>query len=127
MSRYTVDFSRIPVGAKFRQSGMNCVKISTRTADITDLAAARRFYFGKRETCEVSQEVRDAIVAKEAQPPEPAEYNPRNPKLDFYGHDGRYLYSSNFYKNNAHAWEHVARNPVSNFSIVGKIVRSKTV
>lgn len=36
--------------------------------------------------------------------PKPA-YSPRNPKLDFYGHDGEYLYSSNWYKSVKHAWQ----------------------
>lgn len=30
-------------------------------------------------------------------------YSPRNPKLDFYGHDGSYLHSSNWYKSIKHA------------------------
>jgi len=34
--------------------------------------------------------------------PKPA-YSSRNPKLDFYGHDGSYLYSSNWYKSIKHA------------------------
>lgn len=51
----------------------------------------------------------------------PAEYREGNPKLDFFGHDGRYLYSSNWYRNKRHAWAHVERNLVTGYSIVAKI------
>lgn len=53
------------------------------------------------------------------------EYRPSNPKLDFIGHDGKYLYSSNWYRTIKQAWEHVDRNPVSGYTIVAKIERSK--
>jgi hypothetical protein len=52
------------------------------------------------------------------------EYSPRNPKIDFFGHDGRYLYSSNWYRSCKHAWAHVSRNPVSGYTIVGRIERT---
>ena len=67
MRKYTVQFHRVPIGCKFSQNGNACVKRSTRTADILDLAAARRFYWGKREQVTVSAAVRDAILRDEVQ------------------------------------------------------------
>ena len=54
----------------------------------------------------------------------PAEYREANPKLDFYGHDGMYLYSSNWYRNVRHAWAHVPGRPHVN-GIVARIERAK--
>lgn len=60
-------FSRVPVGAEFFQNGNRCRKVSTRTADILDLAAARRFYFGMREWVTVSDKVWADILAINSQ------------------------------------------------------------
>lgn len=54
----------------------------------------------------------------------PSFFRSRNPKLDFFGHDGAYLYSSNFYQCIEHAWAHVARNLVTGYSVVATIKRS---
>lgn len=51
-------------------------------------------------------------------------YSERNPKLNFYGHDGAYLYSSNWYRSVAHAWAHVPGRPHVN-GIVARIERAK--
>ena len=47
----------------------------------------------------------------------PPQYRDGNPKLDFYGSDGRYLYSSNWYRSIRHAAAHA---PAS----VSRILRS---
>ena len=64
----SVEFYRVPVGAEFTQNGNRCIKRSTRTADIMNLRAARRFYYGRREIVTVSNEVRDAIIQAERAP-----------------------------------------------------------
>lgn len=38
---------------------------------------------------------------------DPIGYHDTHPKLDFYGEDGKYLSSSLYYKNAAHAWANV--------------------
>ena len=53
-------------------------------------------------------------------------YSDKNPKLDFYGHDGKYLYSSNWYESARHAWAHVAKNPVSGYSKIACQPRRQT-
>ena len=64
---YRVEFYRVPVGSEFSQNGNACVKRSTRTADILNLAAPRRFYWGRREVVTVSSDVRSAILRSEVQ------------------------------------------------------------
>jgi len=66
MKRHLVAFSRVPVGSLFSKNGNRCRKQSTRTARILDVPCPPVFYYAKRELVEVSDDVRDAIVAAEA-------------------------------------------------------------
>jgi hypothetical protein len=53
------------------------------------------------------------------------EYRTNNPKIDFYGWDGAYLYSSNYYRNTLHALAHLERNQCTGYSIVRNVEISR--
>lgn len=71
MNRFSVEFSRVPVGASFSLNGNYCEKVSTRTAVVSyyitpDETADKTEYFGQREIVTVNDHVAEAIMQSES-------------------------------------------------------------
>lgn len=115
----TTTFNALNIGDQFTMNGNRCEKRSSRTAFLFE--AARTFYVQPNVRVRRHVEVKTVSDWKDV----PAAYKDTNPKLDFFGHDGAYLYSSNFYRCVVHAWAHVTRNPITGYSMVAKIERSE--